>query len=313
MRYIDAGGRRMSAFTLGTVQLGMDYGLGADRAKPSEEKAFAVLDRAMESGVDNLDTANNYGDSEKVIGRWLQRRREQGLALPQITTKIGPFDHASPEALRADMLRQTERSLKTLGIDAFDCLMLHNYGDFSSNPDETCRFLQRMKAEGIARRIAVSVYADDDYRLVARSGFDAVQIPQNVFDWRQIESGGIEALKSAGMLIFVRSVFLQGLVFHTPETLPDRLAFAAPYLQRYLDLCAAFGLSPAVLALSFVLSLPGVTTAVMGCDNPEQVSQNAALFDRTVTLTPSQMDALREAFADIDPRVPDPRVWSKGQ
>ena len=126
-------------------------------------------------------------------------------------------------------------------------------------------------------------------------------------------SGGIEALQKAGMLIFVRSVFLQGLVFHTPETLPDRLAFAAPYLQRYLDLCAGFGLSPAVLALSFVLSLPGVTTAVMGCDNPEQVSQNAALFDQTVTLTPSQMDALRSAFADIDPRVPDPRVWSKGQ
>ena len=51
----------------------------------------------------------------------------------------------------------------------------------------------------------------------------------------------------------------------------------------------------------------------MGCDNAEQVSQNAALFDQTVTLTPSQMEALREAFADIDPRVPDPRIWSRGQ
>ena len=110
MRYIDAGGRRMSAFTLGTVQLGMDYGLGADRAKPSEEKAFAILDRAMENGVCSLDTANNYGDSDKIIGRWMKARREAGLSLPLITTKIGPFVHGSPEELRDDMLRRPKQA-----------------------------------------------------------------------------------------------------------------------------------------------------------------------------------------------------------
>ena len=170
MRYIDAGGRRMSAFTLGTVQLGMDYGLGADRAKPSEEKAFAVLDRAMESGVDNLDTANNYGDSEKVIGRWLQQRREKGLPLPQITTKIGPFDHASPEALRADMLRQTERSLKTLGIDAFDCLMLHNYGtdrNYGSVNLELPDTLSLEEAGKLCRRAEARVYGQTGVILTA--------------------------------------------------------------------------------------------------------------------------------------------------
>ncbi len=309
MRYIEAGGTRWSAFTLGTVQLGMDYGLGDDRAKPSEEKAFTVLDTAAACGVDHLDTANNYGDAERVIGHWLACRRAAGLPLPRITTKIGPFDHTSPDALRDDMLRQTEKSLKTLGLEAFDCLMLHNYADFSSNPDETRRFLEKMRAEGVCRRIAVSLYADDDYRLVAQSGFDAVQIPQNVFDWSRIEDGGIRALADAGLLIFVRSVFLQGLVYRTPETLDPRMAFAAPVLRRYLDLARDFGLEPGVLALSFVLSLPGVTSAVMGCDNAEQAAQNAALFERTVALGSAQMDALREAFADIDPRVPDPRRW----
>ena len=311
MRYTEAGGRRWSLFTLGTVQLGMDYGLGNDRAKPSEKKAFAVLDRAAEAGVINIDTANNYGDSEKVIGRWLGSRRAAGLPLPRITTKIGPFIHGDAGELADDMLRQTEKSLKTLGVESFDCLMLHNYSDLMSAPDEVGNFMRRMKAEGICRRTGVSLYSSDDYFKAAEAGFDAVQIPMNVFDWRQIECGGVKALRSAGMLIFVRSVFMQGMVFLRPEDLEPRMSFALPYLMRYLDICGEFGLSPDVLALSFALSVPGVTSAVIGCDNPEQVSRNAALFERTAELTPDQISRLRDAFADIDPRVTDPRLWNK--
>lgn len=78
MRYTTAKETTLSLFSLGTVQLGMTYGLGEDRGIPSEEKAFQILNRAMELGVNNLDTANNYGDSEKVIGKWLQKRRIEG-------------------------------------------------------------------------------------------------------------------------------------------------------------------------------------------------------------------------------------------
>nr|MBQ4319696.1 aldo/keto reductase [Clostridia bacterium] len=68
MKYYDLNGSRLSAMTLGTVQLGMDYGIGGKIEKPDKDYAFAILDRAIESGVNILDTANNYGDSERVIG-----------------------------------------------------------------------------------------------------------------------------------------------------------------------------------------------------------------------------------------------------
>ena len=75
MKYVQAKGLNLSAFALGTVQLGLTYGLGEHAEKPTEEAAFAILDRAVELGVNTLDTANNYGDSEAVIGRWLTQAR----------------------------------------------------------------------------------------------------------------------------------------------------------------------------------------------------------------------------------------------
>lgn len=309
MKYIEAKGQKLSAFSLGTVQLGMTYGLGADKEKPSEETAFSILDTAMENGIDNLDTANNYGDSEAVIGRWLQKRREEKKALPWIVTKVGPFKTGSYDDLRDDILFQTEGCLKNLGMDTLDCLMIHNFEDYENRPDEVRRIFEEMKEQKLCKYTALSAYSRHDYGVIAESGFDATQIPLNVFDWGQIENGGIDKIAKSGMMIFVRSVFLQGLVFHTPEDLDPRMDFCAPYLKKYLNLCKEFELKPDELALSFVLSLPGVTTAVMGCDNVKQVKDNCGLFDRTVQLSEKQMEMLHNAFRGIDPRVINPGVW----
>jgi aryl-alcohol dehydrogenase-like predicted oxidoreductase len=111
------------------------------------------------------------------------------------------------------------------------------------------------------------------------------------------------------MMIFVRSVYLQGLVFLTPETLDPRMDFALPYLNKFIDFCKEFDMSPAVLALSFVLSLEGISAAVLGVQTNEQMAQNCTLFEQARKLTPSQMEKLHEAFRGIDPRVINPGCW----
>ena len=309
MKYITAKGQSLSRFSLGTVQIGMTYGLGEHKAKPSEEAAYALLDQAMDLGVDNLDTANNYGDAEEVIGRWMAKRRAENKACPWVVTKIGPMKHGSFDILRDDILCQTEGCCKNLGVETLDCLMLHNFEDYEQDPDSVRKVFEEMKQQNLYKFSAISAYSRHDYGMIADSGFDATQIPLNVFDWGKIEDGGIEKIAKAGMMIFIRSVFLQGLVFHTPEDLDPRMDFCVPYLQRYLDLCKEFEVSPAVLALSFVLSVPGVTTAVLGCDTPQQAAENCKLFDQTIALTPEQMDKLHDAFHGIDPRVINPGCW----
>ena len=307
MQYITHNGISFSRFQLGTVQLGMTYGLGDHTAKPTKEYAFSLLDQAMAGGVNTLDTANNYGDSEKVIGEWLKTVPAEKR--PFLITKIGPFDHSSKQALRADIRRQTEGCLRDLGVEKLDMLMVHNFEDFEKSPETVRETFLEMKCEGLIGMTGISAYSRHDYKAIAASGFDAVQIPLNVFDWERIDDGGVQAMADAGMMIFVRSVYLQGLVFLTPETLDPRMDFALPYLNKFIDFCKEFEMSPAVLALSFVLSLDGISATVLGVQTNEQMAQNCTLFENVRKLTPAQMQKLHDAFSGIDPRVINPGCW----
>ena len=144
---------------------------------------------------------------------------------------------------------------------------------------------------------------------LAATGFDATQIPINLFDWGQIENGGLEKLRRSGMMVFVRSVYLQGLVFQDPARLDPRMEFARDTLEKFRGLCKKYSLSPAALALSYALSLPGVASLVLGSEKPEQVEQNAALLEQAVALSDAQMAEIRASFLDTPARVLNPSMW----
>ncbi len=307
MIYTNQKALDISVFSLGTVQLGMDYGLGKYTAKPAKEYAFSILDEAIKKGVNMLDTANNYGESEQIIGEWL--KTVDNSEKPMIVTKIGPFDHSSPEALKKDICAQTEKCLQTLDIEQIDILMVHDYADYEKNPDIVKKTFDELKKAGKTRFTGISVYSRHNYFTVAESGFDSVQIPLNIFDWTQIDNGGIKALSDAGMMIFTRSVFLQGLVFLKLEEIDPRMDFCVPYVKKFHAFCDEFKLSPSVLAMSFALSVTGVASLVLGCQTTEQLNNNCEMIDTVRMLTNDELKKIHTAFANIDPRVIDPRQW----
>lgn len=308
MKYVNKRGVDVSVFSLGTVQLGMNYGLVGKTEQPTEEYAHKILDAAIASGVNALDTANNYGDSDRVIGSWLKTRPADR---PMVVTKIGPFDHSSEAALLADIRRQAKEAVKTLGLDTVDVMMLHYYKDLAASPEVIKEELARMKQEKLARLVAISLYSEDDYRRVAEAGFDAVQIPLNIFDQKRIHDGSIGALADADMIIFTRSVFFQGIVFMDPDKLPPHMAFLKDTLVTFRALADELGMSPEILAASFVLSVPGVTSLVLGCQTPEQIASNAAMVEKTRTLTDTEMEKIYDAFRDLGADIVDPRRWPK--
>lgn len=305
MKYVNSKGYDMSVFSLGTVQLGIDYGFGEFSSKPTKERAYSILDKAYEMGVNNLDTANNYGESETVIGNWMKDTGKK----PIIITKIGPFDHSSPEALRADIFAQARKCLKDLQVDQIDIIMDHNFEDYEQNPEIVKECFEQLKAEGVMKLSGISAYSKHDYSKIAESGFDVVQIPQNIFDWSQIDNGGIQKIADAGMSIYARSVFLQGLVFMNPDELPPQMNFVVPWIKKFRALADEFGMEPPVLALSFIFSLPAITTIVLGCQTPEQIEGNCEMIDKVEKLTDEQMEKIRETFKGIPLEVINPAYW----
>ena len=302
-------GQQITVLSLGTVQLGMDYGIHNASGKPSLETSFRILDTAMDEGINTLDTAAGYGNSEEVIGAWLKTVPEDKR--PFIVTKAAKLDHSSLEALRADLKRRVQSSKERLGLSRLPMLMLHNCEDYLCDIENIKTVFAELKASGDILYSGISAYSNHDYGQLAASGFDAVQIPVNIFDWGQLENGGLQKLKDSGMMVFVRSVYLQGLVFQDPETLPARMSFCKETLVKFRALCDKYQLSPAILALSYALSLPGVTSLVLGSETVEQVRQNAQLLKETVTLSPAQMAEIRENFLNTDIKVLNPGLWPK--
>lgn len=300
-------GYPVSALSLGTVQLGIPYGLNQEAGKTDRETAFRIMDIAYQSGVNWLDTAAAYGDSEIVVGDWLKTVPE--AKRPLAATKVNKLDHSSLDSLRASLKEQVEMSKKRLGLDQIPLLMIHHCEEYLEDPDNMRLVFQELKNNGDICLCGMSAYAFHDYGAIADSGFDAVQIPVNLFDWRQIENGGIARLEEAGMLVFARSVYLQGLVFRKPDQLDERMAFCAPVLEKFHGLCEEFGMTPGCLAASFALSLPGISSLVIGCRSEKQIISTVQQVEEAKELTADQMQKIRNAFLDIDQRVITPTLW----
>lgn len=307
MKTIHVKGVDISVLSLGTVQLGLNYGINNADGKPDQTTANEILDCALANGINTLDTAGAYGDSEVVIGNWLKGVPQEKR--PFIVTKAAQLDHTSLDALRKDLFGRVAASKDRLGVEQLDMLMLHHFDDYLCDKDNVRKVMHELKDSGEVRMIGASAYSFHDYGEIADTGFDATQIPINLFDWGQIDNGGLKKLEDSGMMVFVRSVYLQGLVFQNPDRLAPHMEFARETLVKFGALCRKYELMPAQLALAFALSLPGVTSLVLGSEKVEQVQQNVELLHSVPHLTEEQLREIHDTFCDTPARVLNPSEW----
>ena len=303
MRYTEIAGRRVSAMSLGTVQLGMNYGIANNEGKPDREKSFSILSAARSAGITTLDTARAYGDSEEVLGAYF--RANPRIADDMfITTKLSsglPSGAPSIDVEKA-LTKSVETSLTNLGLCKVNCLLLHNAADMTLHGNVTASFLKKTIAQGLADIAGVSVYHPEEIDEMLKDDiYRAVQLPSNIFDQRFIKSGALDRLNQRGVKIFVRSVFFQGLLFLDPETIsdPDLIRCAVPHLKTLRSLSEKAGMSVGQFAAAFLMNIPGIASLVLGADNPEQVIENRALFEAG-PLNNSIANQAKEAFGNVD-------------
>ena len=135
MRYSEIKDLKVSAFTLGTAQLGYDYGINNAIGKPSREAAFEILDAAVENGLTCIDTSDDYGDSEVVIGEWIKARGKNQVKYLTTKASTASIDHTSLDTVRKSMRACVERSKQRLNVEQIPVLMLHAYEDYANDRD----------------------------------------------------------------------------------------------------------------------------------------------------------------------------------
>ncbi len=299
MKTIDIAGKALSAMTLGTVQLGMNYGIANDMGKPDEERSFSMLRAALEGGITSIDTAVVYGDSEEVIGRFFKTWEGE---LPFITTKLPKLQGETFEELEKYVLESIEQSLTRLGVPRVNAVMLHVAGDLKAHGKNGAKAMSSLVKHGYADVVGASLYtAEEIEEMLKYDEFSVTQIPMSIFDQRLIASGMVDNLKDNGFTVFVRSVFLQGLFFLDPDTVTDPILVehAVPKIRLLREIAADEGMTVSQLAIAFMRDTAGVSSLVLGADTKEQVRENMSYFD-TKSITPASLETLRREFASVD-------------
>ena len=300
------GSGSVSSITLGTVQLGLAYGVNNDKGMPSYEESSAILNKARELGICAVDTARGYGESEAVLGRYFK----ENPCDKTVITKAAIYDVA-PERFEDALFESVRTSLDKLGTDRVNAVMFHNECMLERYGDVAARALFKLRDEGLAELVGASFSDKKNLdRLATDYRLDCVQIPANMFDAVGISDGIAEKLERQGTFVFVRSLYLQGLFFKNTDTLSGKLAVAKPSLDALSSLAQDAGLSMAQMALSYIRDAKGVGSLVLGCDTPEQLEESVRMAD-----APSLTPKIRAEIEKIATSVPDivvrPWDWYK--
>lgn len=299
MQYRRFGEQEISALVLGTVQFGLDYGVANTTGRPDQATVNRMLATAFEAGVNALDTASMYNRAEAVLGRALADLGMRGRVF--IASKARPRDGA-PGTPEQQITAAVERSLRVLGVERIGLYLLHGYQALPH-----VEALHRKREAGDVGAVGVSVYSvEEALGAIAAPGVDAVQHPLSVLDQRFLRAGVPERAAEAGVAIFARSVFLQGVVTMETARLPEPIAEVGATLDRLRALAGELTIEE--LALRYAASLAGVTGVVVGMETHEQMERNVAAV-AAGPLDRALLDAIGRQVPELPEEIINPGLW----
>jgi len=294
------------------------WAIGGNWGPQADDDSVAALHRALDLGVNLIDTAAGYGNghSERLIGKVRRERGAEGVRVATKTPPEGPgpwppspYCDARVRYSEAYLRRNIEERLRNLGTDALDLLQLHTWTRAWNAQPEPLLVLRKLQAEGKLRTIGISTPEHDQNCCIdlMRAGLvDAVQVIYNLFE-QEPAAELLPVAAATGTAVIVRVVFDEGVLTgkYRGETLfPEgdfrRRYFAGDRLERAVRRVDAIREAIAPLkrpmpevALRFALDHPAVSTVIPGIRTVAQAEANVAVSD-SPPLPPELHAVLRE-------------------
>jgi aryl-alcohol dehydrogenase-like predicted oxidoreductase len=269
--------------------------------KASAQTVEALLKGALDEGLNVIDTAECYRDSEEMIGQTVSDRRKDYY----LFTKCGHPNGVESGAKwsKDSILQSIERSLQRLQTDYVDIVQLHSCSEAELRKGEAISALQTARERGHTRYIG---YAGDGHaaRYAVQSGvFDVLQTSINIADQEAVDlTMPLAREKQIGVIAKRPVANAAWKTGHKPIH-----SYQHEYWERLrklnYDFLQHFDLEKTIaIALRFTLSVPGVHTAIVGTTKPERWHENARMLNDG-PLPEEQFQAIREKWDDIAPRI----------
>jgi aryl-alcohol dehydrogenase-like predicted oxidoreductase len=255
----------MNKLILGTVQMGLDYGINNSFGKISIEESHKILLRAHVSGITTLDTAEAYGNAHKVIGKFHKSYPNHRF---NIVTKV-------PNSIEENSIEiKIKEYLEDLEVNCLEILMFHSFDSFKSNQGACVKLLE-LKSKGLINHIGVSVYTNDQIEyLLDKDDITVVQLPFNLLDNYSVRGDLLEELKLKEKIIHTRSAFLQGLFFKKTSDENKIVQKLHSELEILRQITLQSSCSMEELALSYCIQQQNIDNVIIGVDSMNHLEAN---------------------------------------
>jgi aryl-alcohol dehydrogenase-like predicted oxidoreductase len=258
---------------LGTAQFGLNYGIANRFGQVSFEEVKTIIETASANGINTIDTANAYGDSEAYLGN-------VGVKSMRVVTKL--LEAPSSENVTSWVKDQVFRSLSRLGLNSIYGLLLHCPSQLDESiGNDLFRAIMKLKENGTVKKIGISIYSPDELaKFVDRFEFDLVQAPFNLVDRRIQTSGWLSRLKDRGIEIHTRSTFLQGLLLMPLARIPAKFSPWSDLFESWHQWMDNGKKSAIGTCLAYPLHFPEIDRVIVGVDSLKQFTEIISLANQ---------------------------------
>lgn len=262
---------------LGTVQFGLDYGVTNKSGIPDSDEVFSIIEYADSKGINCIDTASLYGESEKVLGTCL------GDGNFKIITKSPKFISDCITNKDIDLLNESfNKSCSNLKRNKIYGLLIHNPEDLLKKGGERIyEKLVEYKIKNKVSKIGFSAYNSiNTNEIIDRYNIDLVQIPVNIFNQKMINDGTLHNLKEKNIEVHARSIFLQGVLLIEPNQMPQKLLKLKKSVEKYREILKQNNITPLQASIGFIKKIKEIDVAIIGVLSKEQLEDiiNAYYF-----------------------------------
>ncbi len=246
---------------LGTVQMGLNYGINNSKGIIPPEESLLILKEAYNSGIRLIDTAKGYGKALEIIAAY------------QVSTKnkfeiINKFNNL--KSIEED---EFVKDLNQINQPNYYAYLFHDFKLFENS--QILFEIVKQKKIGRIKKIGVSVYTNEQFEIAINTpNIDIIQLPFNLLDNSNHRLAFIQLAKEKKIEVHVRSIFLQGLFFKSLDELPNNLMQLRPYLEKLHFLAEKYSVGIEEMAIQYALSFRDIDFVLIGIDSINQLKSN---------------------------------------
>lgn len=280
---------------IGTANFGQPYGFGQTQVKDTEIQRI-ILDAISREDV-FIETSPSYFGVEDKIGEVLQ-----GSEFNRIIVKVPPSAYGTVKSFMGSV----NQSLSRLNQEAVFAILLHGTADaFRQHSNVIEEATKELLAIGVTERVGISCYEEREVLTAIKTFPDMsiFQLPENLIDRRKVDSLELQRIHEEGIILQVRSVFLQGLLLGIQKSLPAELSEIKRIREEIERSASLNALTSRELCIQYAAGITWATQIILGAENYQQYLENLE------TLNSARKDIIYEISQASD-FVVDPRMWS---